>query len=292
MPKSVKSPTARQPGIRSQKPAPIVSIIVPVLNEARTIAQTLFALKPLRERGVEIVVVDGGSRDETPLLARPLADQVIRAPGSRAHRMNEGAKAANGFIFVFLRSDIKLPDDADTQVMYGRARDTSVWGRFDLRYAGRHALLPLLARLVNWYSATRGVATGDQAIFVQREAFFRIDGFADIPFMEDVELSKRLHEISPPIRVTSRVIVPGRIFDEDGFWKTARDMVMLRLRYRFGGDPAELAQRYSREPVGIPPAPEPMQRSAPPPRVPFGPRGSLPPDDGFRGPGSGGQRRR
>jgi hypothetical protein len=67
---------------------------------------------------------------------------------------------------------------------------------------------------------------------------------------------------------------------------------MLRLRYRFGGDPAELAQRYSREPVGIPPAPEPMQRSAPPPRVPFGPRGSLPPDDGFRGPGSGGQRRR
>ncbi len=291
MSKNVKSPTVRPTAVRSQKPAPIISIIVPVLNEARTIAQTLFALKPLRERGVEIVVVDGGSRDETPLLARPLADQVLRAPGSRAHRMNEGAKVANGFIFLFLRTDTKLPDDADTQVMYGRARDTSVWGRFDLRYAGRHVLLPLLARFVNWRSAMSGIAGGEQAIFVQREAFFRIDGYSDIPFMEDVEISKRLREISPPIRVTSRVTVPGRVFDENGFWKTVRDMTMLRLRYRFGADPAELAQRYSREPLGIPPAPENQQRFAPP-RVPLGPRGSLPPDDTFRGPGGGGQRRR
>jgi hypothetical protein len=109
--------------------------------------------------------------------------------------------------------------------------------------------------------------------------------------MEDVELSKRLRDISPPIRVTSRVTVPGRIFDQEGFWKTVRDMAMLRLRYRFGADPAELAQRYSREPLGIPPAPENQQQFAPP-RMPLGPRGSLPPDDTFRGPGGGGPRRR
>ncbi len=205
MVRSVHNPSARPTGARSQRPAPIVSIIVPVLNEARTIAQSLFALKPFRQRGVEIVVVDGGSRDETPLLARPLADQVIQVKGSRAHRMNEGAKVANGFIFVFLHSDTKLPEDADQQVMYGRARDTSVWGRFDLRYAGRHTLLPVFARLMNWYSATRGVATGDQAMFVQREAFFRVAGFKDIPFLEDVEISKRLKDISPPIVVKSRV---------------------------------------------------------------------------------------
>ncbi len=296
MVKSVKNPPPKPTGARSQKPAPIVSIIVPVLNEARTVAQSLFALKPFRQRGVEIVVVDGGSHDETALLARPLADQVIRVPGTRAHRMNEGAKAANGFIFLFLRSDTKLPDDADTQVMYGRARDTSVWGRFDLRYAGRHAMLPLFARAMNWYSATRGVATGDQAIFVQREAFFRIGGFADIPFMEDVEISRRLKEISAPIVVTSRVTVPGKHFDEDGFWKTAREMLQLRLRYRFGASPAELADRYSREPMGLPPAPEPQAQPpiVPPaaPRVPFGPQGSQPPDKAVRGPGSGGQRRR
>lgn len=291
MVKSVKSPTARPTGTRSQRPAPIISIIVPVLNEARSIAQSLFALKAFRQRGVEIVVVDGGSRDETALLARPLADQVIRVPGTRAHRFNEGAKVANGFIFIFLRSDTKLPDDADQQVMYGRARDTSVWGRFDLRYAGRHTLLPLFARLTNWYSAVRGVATGDQAMFVQREAFFRIAGFKDIPFMEDVEISKRLKDISPPIVVTSRVTVPGRHFDEDGFWRTAWEMFQARLRYRFGADPAELADRYSREPVGLPPEQEALPQ-APAPRVPLGPRGSLPPDNAARGPGNGGQRRR
>lgn len=291
MSNSPNSPNARAGGVRSQKPAPIISIVLPVLNEARTIAHTLFALKPLRLRGVEIVVVDGGSRDETALLARPLADQVIRAPGSRAHRMNEGAKVANGFIFLFLRTDTKLPDDADTQVMYGRARDTSVWGRFDLRYAGRHMLLPLLARIVNWRSAMSGIATGDQAIFVQREAFFRIDGFADIPFMEDVEISRRLLDISPPIRVTSRVTVPGRGFDQDGFWKTLRNMTMLRLRYRFGADPAELMQRYGKELPAIPPAAALVQHSPPPPpRAPTGPRSAPPKNDAYRGPSD--QRRR
>jgi rSAM/selenodomain-associated transferase 2 len=294
MVKSVKSPSARPTGAPSQKPAPIVSIIVPVLNEARTIAHALFALKPFRQRGVEVVVVDGGSHDETAIMARPLADQVIRVTGTRAHRMNEGAKVANGFIFVFLRSDTTLPDDADTQVMYGRARDTSVWGRFDLRYAGRHAMLPLFARLTNWYSATRGIATGDQAMFVQREAFFRVAGFKDIPFMEDVEISKRLKDISPPIVVTSRVTVPGRHFDQDGFWKTAWQMFQARLRYRFGADPAELADRYGREPIGIPPAPLPKPGGPPPPapRVPLAPLGGLPPDKTSRGPGSGGPRRR
>ena len=295
MSNSYNSPNPRAGGVRGQKPAPIISIIVPVLNEARTIAHTLFALKPLRQRGVEIVVVDGGSRDETALLARPLADQVIRVPGSRAHRMNEGAKVANGFIFLFLRTDTKLPDDADTQVMYGRARDTSVWGRFDLRYAGRHMLLPLLARSVNWRSAMSGIATGGQAIFVQREAFFRIEGYADIPFMEDVEISRRLRDISAPIRVTSRVTVPGRDFDQDGFWKTLRGMTMMRLRYRFGADPAELMRRYGKELPAVPTAAAIMQRNSPPPpppppRAPTGPRSAPPANDAYRGPSD--QRRR
>jgi rSAM/selenodomain-associated transferase 2 len=295
MVQSVNNPSARPTGARSQRPAPIVSIIIPVLNEARTIAQALFALKPFRQRGVEIVVVDGGSRDETALLARPLADQVIQVKGSRAHRMNEGAKVANGFIFVFLHSDTKLPDDADQQVMYGRARDTSVWGRFDLRYAGRHMMLPLFARLTNWYSAIRGVATGDQAIFVQREAFFRVAGFKDIPFLEDIDISKRLKDISPPIVVPSRVIVPGRRFDEEGFWRTAWDMFLIRLRYRFGADPAVLADRYGRKPAGLPPAPPPPPKAPAPPssKAPLGPRGSAPPpDNAYRGPDRGGQRRR
>jgi len=252
----------------SSRPAPIISIIVPVLNEARTIEPMLQALKSLRQRGVEVIVVDGGSSDDTAILARPLADQVIRAPRGRGVQMNEGAKVANGFIFLFLHSGTRLPEDADTQVMYGRARDTSVWGRFDIRIDGRSLLLPLVARFLNWRSRATGLATGDQAIFVQRETFFRLGGFADIPLMEDIEISKRLKEISPPICVTSRAIVPGRRWDENGIWRTLKDMWLLRFRYRMGKDPEELARRYGREPKVEPRAvpkagPERLTRARP-----------------------------
>lgn len=230
-----------------RKSPPILSIIVPVRNHARVIGPVLHALKPFRDRNAEVIVVDGGSNDDTAMLARPLADQVIRSAGGLGHQMNEGARAANGFIFLFLRPETKLPADADTQVMYGRARDTSVWGRFDLRIAGRHMLLPLAARYLNWRSRATGIATGEQAIFVQRETFFRVGGFNQLPILEDVELCERLKAISPPICVTSRVIVPGDRYDRDGLWKTLRTMTAMRWRYRMGAKPQDLARRYGSE---------------------------------------------
>jgi rSAM/selenodomain-associated transferase 2 len=228
----------------ARKSSPILSIIVPVRNHARTIGAVLHALKPFRDRNAEIVVVDGGSTDDTAMLARPLADQVIRSPQGLARQMNEGAKVANGFIFLFLRPETVLPLDADTQVMYGRSRDTSVWGRFDLRIQGRHMLLPLVARYLNWRSRASGIATSDQAIFVQRETFFRIGGFKPMPVMADVELCQRLKAISPPICVNSRVTVPGEPYDRDGIWKTLRAMTAMRWRYRMGAKPDDLAKRY------------------------------------------------
>lgn len=227
--------------------SPVLSIIVPVLNEARTIVNVLTALKPFRQRGVEVIVVDGGSDDDTAQLAQPLADRVIRGPRGRAAQMNEGAKVASGFIFLFLPSDTTLPADADTQVMYGRARDTSVWGRFDMRLIGQHAFLPIVARILNWRSRMSGIAASEQAIFVQRETFFRIGGFTDIPVMDDVEMSKRLKAISPPICVSSRVTVPAKRFDREGFWTTLRMMWLMRFRYRMGMKPAEILKRYGEQ---------------------------------------------
>ncbi len=119
-------------------------------------ARSCRRLRPFSDRNVEIIVVDGTSTDDTAMLARPLADQVIRSPHGLGLQMNEGAKVASGFIFLFLRPETVLPADADTQVMFGRARDTSVWGRFDLRIAGRHMLLPLVARCLNWRSRRVG----------------------------------------------------------------------------------------------------------------------------------------
>jgi len=229
---------------RSRNTQPTLSIIVPVLNESRTLIDTMSALKPFRQRGAEIIVVDGGSDDDTAVLAHPFADRVIKGPRGRATQMNEGAKVASGFIFLFLPSDTTLPSDADTQVVVGRARDTSVWGRFDMRLAGRHPLLPMVARFLNRRSRSSGIASCEQAIFVQRETFFRIGGFTDIPVMEDVELSKRLRAISPPICVTSRVIVPAKRFDRDGLWTTLRTMWLMRMRYRMGMKPEEILKRY------------------------------------------------
>ncbi len=231
----------------ARKSPPVLSIIVPVHNHARTIGPVLQALRPFSDRNVEIIVVDGTSTDDTAMLARPLADQVIRSPHGLGQQMNEGAKVANGFIFLFLRPETVLPADADTQVMFGRARDTSVWGRFDLRIAGRHMLLPLVARCLNWRSRVSGIATGDQAIFVQRETFFRVGGFSHIPVLEDVELCQRLKAISPPICVASRVTVPGVRYDRQGLWRTLRDNWMMRLRFRMGAKPEELAKRYGHE---------------------------------------------
>ena len=235
----------------ARKSPPVLSIIIPVHNHARRIGPVLQALRPFSDRNVEIIVVDGGSTDDTAMLARPLADQVIRSPHGLGRQMNEGAKVANGFIFLFLHPETTLPADADTQVMVGRARDTSVWGRFDLRISGRHMLLPLVSRWLNWRSRVSGIATGDQAIFVQRETFFRIGGFSDMPVLEDVELCQRLNAISPPICVTSRVTVPGARYDRDGVWKTLRRPLAMRWRYRLGADPKALAERYNGKPVGI-----------------------------------------
>jgi rSAM/selenodomain-associated transferase 2 len=231
----------------TRKSPPTLSIIVPVHDHARSIGAVLHALKPFRDRNAEIIVVDGGSNDDTAMLARPLADQVIRSQHGLARQMNEGAKVANGFIFLFLHPETTLPLDADIQVMYGRSRDTSVWGRFDLRIAGRHMMLPLVARFLNWRSRASGLATGDQAIFVQRETFFRIGGFKPLPVMADIELCQRLKAISPPICVNSRVTVPGHRYDRDGIWKTLRASTAMRWRYRMGAKPEDLAKRYGHE---------------------------------------------
>src|SRR5262245_7471082 len=149
----------------------LLSIIMPVLNEGEGIASALDALADLRQRGVEIIVVDGGSRDDTVQRARPRADHVIDAPRGRAAQMNAGATIASGDVLLFLHADTRPPANAEQLVLDGLARSKRPWGRFDVRIEGRHPLLRLVAALMNIRSRMTGIATGDQAIFVTREAF-------------------------------------------------------------------------------------------------------------------------
>jgi rSAM/selenodomain-associated transferase 2 len=224
-----------------------LSIVVPCLDEAAVIVAALTALAPLRGRGHEVIVVDAGT-DGTGDLARALADRVLRAPRGRAVQMNLGAEAATGDLLFFLHADTRLPEGADRLVVEGLARSGRAWGRFDVRLSGRHPLLRVIERFMNWRSRLTGIATGDQAIFVGRALFEAAGGFPEIALMEDVALSKRLKRWGPPLCLPETVIASSRRWEEKGIVRTVLLMWWLRLRYFLGADPRRLARDYGYRP--------------------------------------------
>jgi len=223
-----------------------LSIIMPVLDEAEVVADALQALAAYRQRGAEVIVVDGGSRDGTSEIARPLADRVIAAPRGRAAQMNAGAACARGGVLLFLHADTRLPGDADRLVLEGIERSGRPWGRFDVAIAGRSSLLAMVAFTMNVLSRLTGIATGDQAMFATREAF--AGGFPDIALMEDIALSRRLKHISPPLCLSDKATSSGRRWEQRGVLRTIMLMWRLRLAYFLGAEPAALARRYGYAP--------------------------------------------
>jgi rSAM/selenodomain-associated transferase 2 len=220
-----------------------LSIIVPALDEAGGIGAALAALQPLRARGAELIVVDGGSRDGTATLAAAHADAVLVAPRGRARQMNAGAAAAHGDILLFLHADTRLPERADALIIRALAAG-SAWGRFDVIIEGRPAMLKVVAWMMNQRSRRTGIATGDQAIFVRRSVFDSLGGFPDQPLMEDIELSRRLGRIGRPACLRERVTTSGRRWEARGMWRTIFLMWRLRWRYWRGESPAVLAKAY------------------------------------------------
>ena len=222
-----------------------LSIILPVLDEADAICATLAVLAPWREHGAEVVVVDGGSRDETPALAKPGANLVLVAPRGRGAQMNAGARAASGRLLLFLHADTRLPQEGAREFAKLLTRSADCWGRFDVRIEGRHRLLPLVAALMNLRSALTGIATGDQAMFVSRDLFERAGGFQEIPLMEDIRLSRALRAVCWPLRLRCAVTTSGRRWDARGPLRTILLMWTLRLLHFAGAPPAALARWYS-----------------------------------------------
>ena len=223
-----------------------LSIIIPALNEAEVIVNTLQALAPLRASGSEVIVVDGGSADDTIARARPYTDLVLATPRGRALQMNAGAVRARGEILLFLHADSVPPAQADTLIVDGMNRARRHWGRFDVRIAGGHPLLRLVERAINLRSRWTGVATGDQGIFVTRSLYTAAGGYPEIPLMEDVALTKRLRRFGPPLCLKHPVTTSARRWQEKGVLRTILLMWRLRFAYWLGADPAALAARYRR----------------------------------------------
>jgi rSAM/selenodomain-associated transferase 2 len=225
-----------------------LSIIMPVLDEAAEIEAALRLLAPYRARGAEVIVVDGGSSDSTPDLARPLADRVLTSPRGRAAQMNAGTAAASGDVLLFLHVDTRLPADADRLLLDGLARTHRAWGRFNIRFDDGGALR-VVALMMNWRSRLTGICTGDQALFVTRAVIDSIGGFPSIALMEDVAASARLKRVSRPLCLHARVTTSGRRWRQHGIWRTILLMWRLRLAYFFGTDPDRLAKQYGYVPA-------------------------------------------
>jgi rSAM/selenodomain-associated transferase 2 len=225
----------------------VLSIVMPVLNEAAEIEAALRALAPLRERGCEVIVVDGGGSDGTADIARTFVDKIVRAKRGRAWQMNAGAAAANGDAFLFLHADTRLPDSVDRIVHEGLAHSRKLWGRFDVRFSD--GALPLIAGMMNLRSRVTGIATGDQAIFVSRTAFEKAGGFPEIPLMEDIALSKMLKRVGPPLCLRAKVTTSPRRWHARGVIRTVLLMWRLRLAYFFGMAPDRVARLYGYAPA-------------------------------------------
>ncbi len=215
-----------------------LSIVVPALNEADGIVAALEALAPLRRRGHEVIVADGGSSDGSAELARPHCDAVVTAPRGRALQMNAGARVATGDVLLFLHADTHLPDGVDQLIEKGM-----LWGRFDVHIDGKHPLLKLVAWSMNLRSRLTGIATGDQAIFVRRAAF---GGFPEIPLMEDIDFSREMKRRARPACLRAKVVTSGRRWDTRGVLRTILLMWRLRLAYFLGARPEDLARIYYR----------------------------------------------
>ncbi|MCQ8106026.1 TIGR04283 family arsenosugar biosynthesis glycosyltransferase [Methylomonas sp. SURF-2] len=224
---------------------PQLSIIIPVLNEAGQLAEKLQALQNLRDR-CQLLLVDGGSDDGSACVAAGLVDQVLYSPPGRGKQMNLGAAKSAADVLLFLHADTRLPSDAVALLEHAVAAGYR-WGRFDVRFDSSRATFKLIAFMMNWRSRLTGIATGDQALFVTRQAFAAAGGFPEIALMEDIGLSARLKKQGRPCCLRATVTTSARRWQRHGILKTIVLMWRLRLAYFFGADPGRLAAQYYRK---------------------------------------------
>ncbi|NES86439.1 MAG: glycosyltransferase family 2 protein [Moorea sp. SIO2B7] len=220
-----------------------ITIIIPVLNEAKIIQETLLRLK--NDADVEIIVVDGGSQDNTVSLAKALGVKVICASAvGRANQMNMGAAAATGDILLFLHGDTCLPKDYHTLVCEALSQPETVAGAFELNIDSKERSLRFVEKMVNWRSHFFSLPYGDQAIFLKAYVFEEIGGFPNLPIMEDFDLIQRLKKRGKITIVPTPVITSGRRWQKLGVFKTTLINQMIILGYYLGISPEKLVRFY------------------------------------------------
>lgn len=220
-----------------------ISIIIPVLNEEKTIAKTLRSLEQLAPH--ESIVVDGGSGDRTVKISRQFAVRVFCSERGRARQMNCGARRASGDVLLFLHADTRLPPSAFVDIAAAFADPHCLGGRFDVEIDGRHWMCKIIGALISYRSRATRIGSGDQAIFVRRQIFEQIGGYPDVPLMEDIAFCRALKALGRVACLRSRVVTSGRRWEVDGVWRTILKMWTLKLLYLAGVSPARLKRYYA-----------------------------------------------
>ena len=222
-----------------------LSVIVPTLDEEGVLGATLAGVRAARVvHELELVVVDGGSRDGTCAVAARHTDRVLHAAAGRASQMNAGAAAARGDTLLFLHADTLLPRGFDVAIADALADSATVGGRFDVHLDGDSRVLPLVAAAINWRSRWTRIATGDQAIFVRRAVFEALGGYAPVPLFEDVRLTIALKRLGGVACLRERVVTSARRWERRGPLRTVALMWALRLGHALGVSPARLRRLY------------------------------------------------
>jgi rSAM/selenodomain-associated transferase 2 len=222
---------------------PRVSVIVPALNEARRIGDTLARLREPEVR--EVLVVDGGSGDGTADVARRLADRVISSSPGRARQMNAGARVAAGEVLFFLHADTQVPSGYARAIVQAIDGD-AVAGRFDLALDAPGLAFRVIEAAINLRSRCTRVFTGDQGLFVRREVFDELGGYPDVPLLEDLALSIALKRRGKIACLRQRLRTSARRWQDGGVVRTVLLMWRIRALYFVGVSPERLARLYAR----------------------------------------------
>jgi rSAM/selenodomain-associated transferase 2 len=224
-----------------------ISVIIPVYNEETILAQSLSRLSLLGFD--EIVIADGGSTDRSVAVAEACCSRMpnarlVSAPLGRGRQMNAGARAARGQVLLFLHADTALPRHGRQTIEQALHDRAVVWGRFDVAFDSASPWARMIGTLMNLRSRWSGIATGDHALFVRRETFERMGGFADIPLMEDIEITRRLKGAGRMAALPDTVVTSFRRWERHGALRTIGLMWTLRFLYWLGVDPVLLHRWY------------------------------------------------
>ncbi|MCP4692804.1 MAG: glycosyltransferase family 2 protein [Desulfobacterales bacterium] len=220
-------------------------MVIPTLNEADSIARTIAGVEPNERR--EVIVVDGGSVDDTVAIAKSLGARVIDGLPPKASQMNLGASMAAGEALFFLHADSRPPDRFDARILQCLREPGVAAGAFTLRIDSPEPGLRLIERLADFRSRRMGMPYGDQGIFLSSRVFHQIGGFPPIPIMEDFELIRRLRKKGRIAILPAPVVTSPRRWLNFGILKTTLINQIVIAAYLMGVSPQSIARVYRRE---------------------------------------------